>query len=52
MAAQLVPEAEIHWFFPCGNPLSLYDWNGKARVRTSHDPSLNWVRSRNPMPRW
>ena len=36
MAAQLLPAAEIHWSFPCGNPLSLRGWNGNTRLRTIH----------------
>src|SRR5690349_20843480 len=38
ITAQLVPVAEIHWSFPCGKPLSLYGWNGKARLRTYQEP--------------
>jgi len=28
IAAQLEPAAEIHWFLPCGKPLSRYGWKG------------------------
>ena len=52
MAAQLLPEAEIHWSGPCGYPLSLYGCTGKLRLWTSHDPSASWVRSRKSTPRW
>ena len=32
--------------FPCGNPVSRRGWTGKVRLRTSHEPSANCVRSR------
>jgi hypothetical protein len=44
IADHAVAAMEIHWSWPCGNPLSKYGWKPNARVRTCHEPSVSWVR--------
>ena len=51
VAAQPVAAQEMNWSFPCGKPLSKYFWNGRARVRTSQEPSSCWVTTRKFSPR-
>jgi hypothetical protein len=41
ITAQLEPAAEIHESRPCGKPLFMVGWNGKARRCTYHVPSSN-----------
>src|SRR5678815_5874004 len=51
ITAQLVPAAEIQESRPCGKPLFMVDWNGKARRLTYQLPSASWVSNKKHLAR-